>query len=704
MGGDVLAGTVREVLSFQDGRVVVRVEGTGPGSRPETVIAPRVRLVPGARAVFRGRWQTGGHLGRHFVADQVEVGLPAERSEIARFLASGLFPGIGYRRAELLAARFGADLWEVVRKDPARLRGAGVGPRTAETLRRTLAETEAAWAVLGRLHSAGADPVLARIFLEAFGPEAPARLDRDPYALVGLVPGFSFELADRLGQGRPDLGPARRAAWVVHLLQRAAEEEGHCFLPLADLRSRTRFTREELVAAVREGIASGRVRYEAKAGGRLYLTLLHQAEETVARKLAERLGGAEPVQVEGREAALELLGSVRVGVLTGGPGVGKTRLVADLLARPELRGQRVLLAAPTGRAAKRLEAAARRPAFTLHRLLEYQPESGRFRRGPESPLEADLLVVDEVSMLDVPLAERVLAALGPETRLLLVGDPAQIPSVGPGNLLGDLLASGVVPVARLTEIQRQAADSGIVAGAYRVLAGEAPVGDRPDFGVVEAASAGAVADRVVELVAEKIPGLLGFRPGQGVQVLAAKYAGPAGVDRLNERLQARLNPARPGTPELVWKGRRFRPGDRVIQQVNAYPKGVANGEIGRVLRVDPEGLELQVQFETAFGPWTVTYRGLELDQLDLAYALTIHKSQGSDYPAVVIVAARDHLPRLDRRLLYTAITRARRLCLIVAEPGVLAQAVRAEANRRRHTALAERLQAGVRYERTVPRP
>ncbi|MER3449535.1 MAG: ATP-dependent RecD-like DNA helicase, partial [Chloroflexota bacterium] len=359
--------------------------------------------------------------------------------------------------------------------------------------------------------------------------------------------------------------------------------------------------------------------------------------------------------------------------------------------------RRVLLAAPTGRAAKRLEAATRRPAFTLHRLLEYQPETGRFLRGPENPLEADLLVVDEVSMLDVVLAERLLLALGPQTRLLLVGDPAQIPSVGPGNLLEDLLASEALPVARLTEIRRQAADSGIVTGAYRVLMGQPPVGDRADFGVVEVPSAGAIADRVAELVARP-----GFRPGP--VVLAAKYAGPAGVDRLNEYLQALLNPAAPGTPELVWKGRRFRPGDRVIQQVNAYPKGIANGEVGRVVRVDPEGFELQVQFETAFGPWTVTYRGLELDQLDLAYALTIHKSQGSDYPAVVIVAARDHLPMLDRRLLYTAITRARRLCLIVAEPGVLAEAVRAEGDRRRHTALAERLQARTQYERTVPKP
>ncbi len=695
MGAEVLAGTVREILTFrpEDGRVVLRVEGTG--ARPQIVVAPRARLVPGARAVFRGRWQTRDHLGRHFLADQVEVGLPAERSEIIRFLASGLFPGIGHRRAELLAARFGAHLWEVVRRDPGRLREAGIGPKTAETLRRTLAETEAAWATLGRLQAAGADPVLARLLLEAFGPEAPARLDRDPYALVGLVPGFGFELADRLGRGRPELTLARRAAWVVRLLQRAAEEEGHCYLPFAELLRRVRgsLPQEKLVAAVREGIASGRVRYEAKAGGRLYLTPLHQAEAAVARRLSERLAGVEPTRVEGREAALKLLGTAPVGVLTGGPGVGKTQLVAELLGRPELRGRRVLLAAPTGRAAKRLEAATRRPAFTLHRLLEYEPETGRFRRGPGSPLEADLLVVDEVSMLDITLAEKLLAALGPETRLLLVGDPAQIPSVGPGNLLADLLASGAVPAARLTEIQRQAADSGIVANAYRVLAGEPPVGDRPDFGVIEAPSAGAVADRVAELVADKIPGLLGSRPGQGVQVLAAKYAGPAGVDRLNERLQALINPGGRGTPELVWKGRRFRPGDRVIQQVNAYAKGVANGEVGRVVRVDPEGPELQVQFETAFGPWTVTYRGLELDQLDLAYALTIHKSQGSDYPAVVVVAVRDHLPMLDRRLLYTAITRARRLCLVVAETGILAGAVGAEQNRHRFTALAERLQA-----------
>ncbi len=693
LGAEVLAGTVKEILTFRpdDGRLALRVEGAGPGGRVETVLSPRAPLVPGARAVFRGRWQVRDHLGRHFLADHVEVGLPAERSEVIRFLASGLFPGIGYRRAELLASRFGPELWEVVRTEPERLRAAGIGPKTAETLRKTLAETEAAWATLRRLQAAGADPVLARPILEAFGPDAPARLDGDPYALVGLVPGFGFDLAEKLGRGRPELAQSRRAAWTVHLLQRAADEEGHCYLPLPELfrRCGNRLRRETLVGAIREAIASGRVRYEAVGSGRLYLTALHDAEEAVARNLAGRLADTEPVRVEGRVAALELLSAARVAVLTGGPGVGKTRLVADLLARPALRGRRVMLAAPTGRAARRLEAATRRPAFTIHRLLEYQPEAGRFRRGPESPIDADLVVVDEVSMLDILLAEKLLAALSPDTRLLLVGDPAQIPSVGPGNLLADLLASGVVPVARLTEVQRQAADSGIVVNAYRVLSGETPADGSADFGVFEARSAAEVVDRVGQLVAGRIGGLSG--PGQGIQVLAAKYGGPAGVDRLNERLQQLINPAVPGWPQVTWKGRQFRPGDRVVQQVNNYARGVANGEIGRVIRVDPGGPELQVEFETAFGPWTVTYRGPELDELDLAYALTIHKSQGSDYPAVVIVAVRDHLPLLDRRLLYTAITRARRWCLIVAEPGVLAEVVRTEQARHRHTALAERL-------------
>lgn len=696
MGTEVLAGTVKEVLTFRpdDGRLAVRVEGAGPGGRVETVLSPRAPLVPGVRAVFRGRWQVRDQLGRHFLADQVEVGLPAERSEIIRFLASGLFPGIGYARAERLASRFGPGLWDVVRSDPERLRAAGIGPKTAQALRRTLVEAEAAWATLQRLQSAGADPVLARPILEALGPEAPARLDRDPYALVGLVPGFGFDLAERLGRGRPDLARSRWAARAVHMLQQAAEEEGHCYLPLPELfrRSGNRLNREALVGALREAIASGRVRYEAVGNGRVYLRALHEAEDGVARNLAGRLADTEPVRVEGRAAALELLAAAKVAVLTGGPGVGKTRLVADLLGRPALRNCRVVLAAPTGRAARRLEAAARRPAFTIHRLLEYQPDAGQFRRGPENPVDADLVVVDEVSMLDIGLAEKLLAALRPGARLLLVGDPAQIPSVGPGNLLADLLASGVVPVARLTEVQRQAADSGIVVNAYRVLAGEVPGADgSTDFGVFEVGSAAEAVDRVAELVAGMRSGLPA--PGQGVQVLAAKYGGAAGVDRLNERLQQLINPASPGQPEVVWKGRRFRPGDRVVQQVNNYARGVANGEVGRVVRVDPGVPELQVQFETAFGPWTVTYRGPELDQLDLAYALTIHKSQGSDYPAVVIVAVRDHLPMLDRRLLYTAVTRARRRCFIVAEAGVLPAAVRAEQARHRHTALAERLRA-----------
>lgn len=702
---EVLAGTVREVLAARpdDGRLVVRVGPTGAGGRTATVVAPRARLVPGVRAVFRGRWHSGDDLGRYFLAEQVEVGLPAEPSEIVRFLTSGLFPGIGYRRADLLATHFGAALWDVVRTDPRRLKLAGIGPKTAELLRTALVETEAGWATVRRLQTAGADPGLARILLEVFGPEAPARLDKDPYALVGLVPGFGFDLAERLGRRRPDLAHSRRAAWVVHLLQRAADEEGHCYLPLAELRrrSRGRLGPESLVGAVREAIASGRVRYEAVGEGRVYLAALHDAEETVARSLAARLAETEPARAEGWSAALDLLSTAPVAVLTGGPGVGKTRLIAELLSRSPLRTRRVILAAPTGRAARRLEAAARRPAFTVHRLLEYQPETARFRRGPHNPLEADLVVVDEASMLDVLLAEKLLAALGSDTRLLLVGDPAQIPSVGPGNLLADLLASGVIPVARLTEVQRQTADSGIVVNAYRVLGGEIPAAGSPDFVVLEVGSAAEAVDRAAGLVLEGIPGLLGLRPGQGAQVLAARYAGVAGVDRLNERLQGLINPALPGMREVVWKGRRFRPGDRVVQQVNTYSKGVANGELGRVLRVNPDVPELQVQFETAFGPWTVTYRGPELDQLDLAYALTIHKSQGSDYPAVVIVAVRDHLPMLDRRLLYTAITRARRWCFIVTEPGVLQEVVRAEQVRHRHTALGERLRS---YRQNQPDP
>jgi exodeoxyribonuclease V alpha subunit len=703
---EVLAGTVKELLTVrpEDGRLVMRVSPAGAGSRTETVVAPRTRLAPGVRTVFRGRWNSDHHLGRYFLAEQVELGLPTERSEIIRFLTSGLFRGIGHRRAELLADRFGAALWDTLRADPARLKAAGIGPGTVEALRSALAETEAAWATVQRLQAVGADPVLARTLLEALGPEAPVRLDRDPYSLVGLVPGFGFELAERLGRRRADLARSRRAAWVVHLLQRAADEDGHCYLPLSELLRRLdrRLKSEALVEAVREGIASGRIRYEAVGGGRLYLTALHDAEETTARALAARLAGIEPVRADGWLAALELLTAAPVAVLTGGPGVGKTRLIAELLGRPALRGRRVVLAAPTGRAARRLEAAARRPAFTVHRLLEYQPETGRFRRGAESPLEADLVVVDEVSMLDLPLAERLAGALGPGARLVLVGDPAQIPSVGPGNLLGDLLASGVVPVARLTEVQRQAADSAIIFNAYRVLAGQVPAAEAaPDFGVLEASSAADAVELAAGLVMERIPALVGLNPGHGVQVLAAKYAGPAGVDRLNERLQALVNPLRPGMREVVWKGRRFRPGDRVVQQVNAYARGVANGETGRVLRVDPDGPELQVQFETAFGPWTVTYRGAEIDQLDLAYALTIHKSQGSDYPAVVIVAARDHLPMLDRQLLYTAITRARRWCFIVTQSGVLPEVVRAEQTRRRYTTLAERLR-GYCGNRPVP--
>jgi exodeoxyribonuclease V alpha subunit len=580
--------------------------------------------------------------------------------------------------------------------------------------------------VLVFLHAHGIGPALARKIQRAYGDRAIAVVREDPYRLARDIVGVGFRTADALARslGIDLASPARAAAAALHVLE-AATDEGHLYLPAAELKRRCDLL-EVPANVLGEELDRLRERSELVLEGRgpeaaVYLPRFHRAEVQAAERLAKLVetpgpapyaSGDEAVAGFEHRSGLDLSRGQRqavaraleskVFVVTGGPGTGKTTLVNALIGLLERRGLRVDLAAPTGRAAKRLDEASGRPARTLHRLLEFNPRSGGFQRGLDNPLRTDALIVDEASMVDLPLFVALVRALPPSARLVLVGDVDQLPSVGAGDVLRDVIASGVIPVARLTEIFRQAGGSAIVENAHRVNRGEMPeLTDREsDFFHVERADAQSTAETILEIVRERIPKRFGLDPLDGIQVLAPMYRGLAGVDNLNRTLQAALNP--PGgrgseVLELTSPGDApsarlaLRVGDKVIQTRNNYEKEVFNGDSGRVIAVDREGPRVVVRFDDR----PVTYEGEEVEEIQLAYALSVHKSQGSEYPAVVIALLREHYPMLQRNLLYTAITRGKRLVVIVGARRALDLAVHNASQRERFSGLAERLRVRV---------
>ena len=547
---------------------------------------------------------------------------------------------------------------------------------------------------------------------KAYGGEAIGVITENPYRLARDIRGVGFRTADALAQrlGIESTAMTRLRAGVSYALTTALDE-GHCGLPVAELVPRTAKLLEVepglIQAALEAELAEGAVVADAVDDTCcVFLAGLHRAERQIAGRLralaaaplpwapidAERaLPWAEVraglTLAESQRAAVRVALVSKVLVLTGGPGVGKTTVVNAILRVLRARRVRVLLAAPTGRAAKRLSEATGLEAKTVHRLLEADPGAGGFRRGAESPLEADLVVVDEASMLDVPLARALLLAVPDTAALLIVGDTDQLPSVGPGQVLADVIGSGAVPVARLTEVFRQAARSRIVTGAHRINRGlmpePAPRGEDSDYHFVAVENPERAAERVVELVARRIPRRFGLDPARDVQVLCPMARGAVGARALNLALQeALLSTSGPTVERFGWT---FAPGLKVMQTENDYEREVHNGDLGFVTRIDPEEGEATVDFEGR----PVTYGLNELDALTPAYAVTVHKAQGSEYPAVVIPVLMQHYPMLQRSLVYTALTRGKRLVVLVGQRRALALAVRQAAGCRRWTKLRD---------------
>jgi len=721
-----LLGTVeRVVFSGGDGAFTVARLKLERDGEVITVVGSLVGVPAGASLRLVGRFETTARFGAQFRIEHYTEVAPATLEGLRRYLGSGLIKGIGPELASRIVDRFGIETLEILDRDPTRIgEVAGIGQSRARAVRDAWAAQRQVREVMVFLQGYGVSPAFAARIYKRYGAASIARVRENPYRLAFDVWGIGFLSADKLAAAlgvAPD-APARLEAGVRHVLDDESGN-GHVFVPRARLCQKAAALldqpEDDVTAAIDRLARVGEVAIDATVvedpkDPAIYETLLYRAETALAAGLARLLDAPAPaLAVEAdkaiawyeREAgialarqqaeAVKLALAAKVAVVTGGPGVGKTTIVRGIVSILKRKGLTVALAAPTGRAAKRLADATGAPASTLHRLLEWRPASATFGRCPSNPLEADVLIVDEASMLDVRLGADLVAALASSARLVLVGDVDQLPSVGPGSVLGDVIASGVVPTVRLTEIFRQAAESLIVVNAHRIQEGAEPElgaaaadreSDRRDFFFLEEEDPAAAATLIRDLVAVRLPRRYGFSP-QEIQVLSPMHRGELGAGNLNRLLQETLTAGAPG----IERGQRtLRVGDKVMQVKNDYDKEVWNGDSGCVEGVGAETLAVR------FDDRLVEYSLDELDTLVLAYAATVHKSQGSEYPAVVIPVHTQHYVMLQRNLLYTAVTRGKRLVVLVGTRKALALAVRNADVAARASGLAARLRASRR--------
>lgn len=713
---DGLSGLVERVTfhSEDTGFAVLKVKVKGRrGLVPVVGVVPAVS--PGEWITAEGHWERSRDHGMQLRAANIRCQAPTSLEGIEKYLGSGLIRGIGPVYAKKMVAKFGGKIFDIIEHSSARLQEVdGIGAGRRQQIKAAWAEQKTVRDIMVFLHSHGISTSRALRVYKLYGEDAIARVRANPYLLARDIPGIGFKSADavgeRLGFGHDSILRARGG--LQHVLSEATAE-GHAALPKAVLissASELLGVDESVVAgALEREVADGQLVCEEIAGeAMVFLPALRAAEMTIADTL-RRLGSQPPnypkidfekalewVQKKtGKELspsqvdALRSVLGARASVITGGPGVGKTTLLDSLLKILAAKKVRFLLCAPTGRAAKRMGESTGCPAQTIHRLLEVLP-SGGFKRGTKQPLDTDLVVVDEFSMVDVPLMAALCRALPSRGSLLLVGDPDQLPSVGPGSILSDLLASGAVPSMRLTEIFRQAETSRIVRAAHDVRHGRVPE-DAPernaDFAFLHREEPGEIAALVLKLVRDEIPRRTGLDPVSGIQVLAPMHRGSLGIRELNTALQAALNPPRPDRAEIERFGTKFRAGDKILQTRNNYDKDVFNGDIGRIVSIDLAERLVSIDFDGH----RVSYEFNELDEVEPAYAISIHKSQGSEFPAVVIPLAMQHFLLLQRNLLYTGITRGKKLVVVAGQRKALATAVRQNDIRKRHGGLGFRL-------------
>ena len=699
--------------------ILFRAEHTGytvcsvriPDNRDTvTVVGKCAAMWVGETLKAEGKWVRHKKHGFQFEAVSLTCIAPTSARGIERYLASGMIRGIGKIMSKRLVNAFGADTLRIIEKESKRLEEIeGIGPIRRSRIKESWIEQRAVRDIMIFLQSHGVGTAQSARIYRHYGNDSVALISDNPYRLCTDIWGIGFKTADEVGAsiGIPPESETRARAGIIHVL-RTMTEAGHCFCPDVELvlqaQALLSIPAEILNTALEHEIEQGNLIRDEK---RVYLESLHAAETGIAAKIAALQATASafkpiiadkavpwaekkmnlsfaPMQAEAVKTAL----TEKVSIITGGPGVGKTTIIRALVDVFRFRRLKVHLAAPTGRAAKRMAEATGHEAKTIHRMLKFLPATGKFEHGPANHLDGDVFILDEVSMIDTPLMNDLLGAIPDRSCLILVGDTDQLPSVGPGNVLGDLINAETIPYRKLEHIFRQERGGLIVQNAHNVNHGrflKTPSGDSLlDFYFVETNDPDQVIQRTIELITDRIPKRFGLRPMTDIQVLTPMRKNQLGADNLNAVLQQVLNPS---AAQMNRFGRNYRQGDRVMQIRNNYDKEVFNGDIGLIAKVDTEDQSLTVDFNGK----PTAYDFSELDELVHAYACTIHKSQGSEYPAVVILLTTQHFKLLQRNLLYTAITRGKQLVCLVGSKKAVHLAIRNNEIRLRRTGLRARL-------------
>ena len=687
-----------------------------------TVVGTFSGVHPGESLRLTGEWVENRKFGEQFKVETFDVIVPATVQGILKYLGSGLVRGIGPVMAGRMVDLFGLDTLEIIEKTPERLSEVeGIGPKRISLITEAWREQKEIREIMIFLQGHGVSATYSAKIYRQYGDRSIEMVRENPFRLSQDIRGIGFITADKIAQklGISPHSLIRAKAGLVHVM-RELTEEGHVYYPERDLVRKAgeilKIDPEIIKQAMKDLCEERQLfveRTEAEEDLRpVYLAPFYYAETGSAEKLKRLLDRPSTVRPIHPEKAIEwvqeklkigvaprqkeaILSAARskVLVITGGPGTGKTTIITAILKIFQGLRLRIVLAAPTGRAAKRMSEATGWEAKTIHRLLEYSPQKMGFKRDEESPLEADIVVIDEASMVDILLMYHLLKAVPPSAHLILVGDVDQLPSVGPGNVLKDMIDSGLFPVVRLTEIFRQAEKSLIVVNAHRINEGEFPLlgemdrGDSRDFYFIEQEEPREILNRIIMLCTEEIPRRFGFHPIREIQVLTPMHRGVIGTINLNLELQRVLNGELPGQPGLLSGGTTFRLHDKVMQITNNYDKEVFNGDIGWISKIDPESREITIDFDGRLIPYAFS----ELDEIVLAYAISVHKSQGSEYAAVILPVSTQHYLLLQRNLIYTGITRAKRLVVLIGSKRALGMAIENNKPKMRYTRLAQRL-------------